>query len=907
MIQSWIVILTAIFYFALLFGIAWWADRLAKSGKSIIANPYVYALSLAVYCTAWTFYGSIGRAANTGLHFLPVYLGPTFLMLGAGFWLRKIIRISKTYKITSIADFLASRYDKSVEIGILVSLIAIVGGIPYIALQLKAILTSFVTLTQFSLDIQAPFWADAAFYITLILALFAILFGTRHLNALERHEGMVATIAFESIIKLVAFLAGSIYVCYFVFSDVTHIFKASLANPNLLKLWSIENQTFADWFWLMVLSACAMICLPRQFHIAVVENVDETHVFKAAWLFPLYLWVINLFVLPVAFAGSLHFNSNIAPDFYLLHFPVQAQKEAIALVVFIGGLSAATGMVIVATVALSTMFSNQLVMPLLLRIPKLQLEQKRSLTGLIIFVRRFGILLILMAGYFYFKTIGEHYALVSIGLISFAAVAQFMPALVAALFWKDATKKGALAALLGGFMVWLYTLFLPSLAESNLISSNFIENGLFGLHWLKPYALFGFDHWNSLSHALFWSFLVNIGLLIGISLFTHQSKSEKRQAAAFVDILYRGEDTNNALIVGKINFKDVQDLLVRFLGKKKTTQVLSGHLAAYEHAFKEDPVLAQNNLVQFAENQLSAVIGSASAKLMTSSVIQDIRVDMEELILAANETQQIIQTNKVLEARSHTLAELTQQLTETNHRLQELDRLKNEFVSTVTHELRTPLTAIRALSEILDKHQDISEEERKSFIALIAQESERLSHLINDVLDLEKLESGMVNLNLSTFVVADLIKTAMNSVKTLAQNKGIQSEIIISGNVKTVTADFDRLVQVLVNLLSNAIKFCPAEKGEIRIKVRKLGKWVKISIADNGIGISLTAQKAIFDKFHQVTDAQRGKPKGSGLGLSIVKQIVLAHQGRIALKSKEGEGAEFIVSIPILRDSKKVS
>lgn len=899
MVDAWVVVLIALLYFCLLFGIAGWASYRAQQGKSLIANPYVYALSLAVYCTAWTFYGSIGRAANAGLHFLPIYLGPTLMMLGAGIWLRKIIRICKSYKITSIADFLASRYDKSVLVGSIASLIALVGGVPYIALQLKAIFTSFNTITGLQFSLNAPFWSDGAFYITLILVLFTALFGARHLNNLERHEGMVATIAFESVVKLVAFLIGAVYICYVIFPNISSIFGQSLLQQKLAQLWVIQPTSYADWFWLTLLSAAAIICLPRQFHIAVVENVDEAHIEKAAWLFPLYLFLINLFVFPVAIAGKIHFAASVNPDLYLLQFPINAHQPIISLIVFIGGLSAATGMVIVATVALSTMFSNQLIMPLLLRIPKVQFAQKGNLTGMILLIRRLGILIILLCGYAYFKLIGERYALVAIGLIAFAAVAQFMPALIGALFWKNGTKKGALAGLIGGFLMWLYTLFLPSLAESEIISPRFLQEGLFGWAWLKPYALFGFDDWNSLSHSLFWSFFVNVGLFVGVSSITKQSKVEQRQARAFVDILKSDVLQTNALVSGKVDFEDVQNLLVRFLGRKKSAMLLEGKKEAYQQSYAQNAVIAQNELLRFAENQLSGVIGSASARLMTLSVTKDSGMDMEELFLAANETRQMMQANKALAAHTHTLAELTQSLTETNQRLQDLDRLKNEFVSTVTHELRTPLTAIRALSEILHRHKDISESQKQEFIGLIAQESERLSRLINDVLDLEKLESGKMHLRLETLDINEVIRAAVQSVQSLISAKEIHFVHFSAPNLPAISGDFDRLVQVLVNLLSNAIKFCPEEKGEIQVKVRKLRGNLEIVVWDNGIGIPVKEQKAVFDKFHQVSDAQRGKPTGSGLGLSIAKQIVVTHGGSIRVRSKTGKGTSFAVILPI--------
>jgi Na+/proline symporter len=490
MLQGHVIVLVAFAYLGLLFGIAYYADKRADEGRSIIANPTIYALSLAVYATAWTFYGSVGRAASDGIGFLPIYLGPTLMI--ALWWLvmRKIIRISKNNRITSLADFIASRYGKSALLGGLVTVIAVIGILPYISLQLKAISTSYAILLHYpeiSMPASAgvaPLASDTAFWVAMILAAFTILFGTRHLDAAEHHEGMVAAIAFESLVKLLAFLAVGVFVTYGMFNGLGDIFSRVRASPDLAPLLApLEGVAggYANWVWLTILSMLAIMFLPRQFQVAVIENKDERHLSKAIWLFPLYMIAINIFVLPIAFGGNLRFpDGTVDADTFVLTLPMAAKQEGLALLVFIGGLSAATGMVIVETIALSTMVCNDLLMPVLLRLKGLRLAERRDLTALLLGIRRGAIVLILLLGYLYFRLAGEAYALVSIGLVSFAAVAQFGPVLLGGIFWKGGTRDGAFWGLVAGFTVWAYTLLLPALVRSGWLPAELVEHGPLG-------------------------------------------------------------------------------------------------------------------------------------------------------------------------------------------------------------------------------------------------------------------------------------------------------------------------------------------------------------------------------------------------------------------------------------------
>ncbi len=431
MLQGPVVVVASFLYLGLLFAVAYWGDKRADEGRSVIDNPTIYALSMAVYCTTWTYYGSVGRAAVSGVGFLPIYLGPTLVMALGGFLLLKMIRTAKANRITSIADFIASRYGKSQLLGGLVTIIAVIGIVPYIALQLKAVASSYDLIVGYpalkaAVEANEPVLADTTFWIALILAAFTILFGTRHLDATERHEGMVAAVALESVVKLVAFGTVGLFVTYGLYDGFGDIFARALTDEKLARLTAVAagNRSYATWFSLTFLAGLAILFLPRQFQVTVVENVSEAHLKRAIWLFPLYLFLINLFVLPIALGGLLRFaGQGMDADTFVLTLPMSAQQEWLALLVFVGGLSAATGMVIVETIALSTMVCNDLVMPLLLRTKALALHVERDLSGLLLGIRRGAIVVILLLGYLYFRLAGDAYALVGIGLISFSAAA----------------------------------------------------------------------------------------------------------------------------------------------------------------------------------------------------------------------------------------------------------------------------------------------------------------------------------------------------------------------------------------------------------------------------------------------------------------------------------------------------
>ena len=865
-------------------------------------------MSLAVYATAWTFYGA-SPSGERRVGFLPIYIGPTLMI--ALWWvvLRKIMRISKQNRITSLADFIASRYGKSALLGGLVTIIAVIGILPYISLQLKAVSNSFTILVQYP-EIVMPakvgalsIRQDTALWVALILATFTIAFGTRHLDAAEHHQGMVAAIAFESLVKLLAFLAVGIFVTFGIYDGFGDLFGRASAVPKLrAMLTPLEGVAggYANWVWLTILSMMAIMFLPRQFQVAVIENLDEKHLNKAIWLFPLYMLAINVFVLPIAFGGLLRFpDGSVDADTFVLTLPMAEKRELLALLVFIGGLSAATGMVIVETIALSTMVCNDLVMPVLLRLRRLRLNERRDLTGLLLGIRRGAIVLILLLGYLYYKLAGEAYALVSIGLISFAAVAQFAPAILGGIFWKGGTRAGALWGLLAGFAVWLYTLFLPALARSGWLPLGLLEQGPFGIELLKPLQLFGLAGLDQISHAMIWSMIANVGAYVMVSLSASPSADEHRQASLFVDVFrHTGEAGGARFWRGTASVSDLYSLLARFLGTATADSAFGEYASAKGLNWPDERLIADAELVHYIEVQLAGAIGAASARVMVAAIAKEEALTIDEVREILDEASQVVVYSHKLEQKSRELEAATAELREANERLKELDRLKDDFISTVTHELRTPLTSIRAFTEILLDTPDVEVEQRKKFLGIITKEAERLTRLINQVLDLAKIESGKADWVESGVDMKEVISDTLAAMSQLFKEKNIKVEARLPEKVSTVTVDLDRMVQVMLNLLSNAVKFCDAANGRVEIALAEREGCLWVDVRDNGRGISPEDQEIIFQKFHQVGDALTDKPHGSGLGLHISRQIVEHFGGRMWVESRVGGGARFSFTLP---------
>jgi Na+/proline symporter/archaellum biogenesis ATPase FlaH len=562
-----------VLYLLLLFGIAIYAVRRRQLGRSIVSNPYVYALSLCVYVSAWTFYGAIGRAATSGLEFLTIYLGPTLAMLLGWVLLRKMIRISKEYRLTSISDFISFRYGRSYAIGAAVALVSLVMVTPYVALQLIAISTSLEIISGQHVLFGIP--VESKLVVAALLGVFAVIFGARYVDPMERHEGLVAAVAFESIVKLVAAVLAGIYVTYGIFGGYGKILdgisRMIAADPGYSRLVQVDYTT---WLTVTIISFFAVLFLPRQFHVMVVENYDEAHLKRAMWLFPLYLLLINLFVPAIAWAGLI-LNVPGPKDAFILTIPYMHGQDLLALFIFIGGASAATAMILVESVAVGTMMLNDLELPYLLG----RIGRGRNLPDLLLNMRRLNILLVLALGYLYSLAVA-YQSLADIGLVSFLAASQLAPAALGGLYWRKGSREGAIAGLVSGFLLWIYTAMIPNLARAGWLSERLVTDGPFGLAFLRPTSLFGLDL-DMWTHSAFWSLSINCGLFVLVSLLSRPSPEEAALASAFVEIY---EEKKEHLAVDKRAIKlgtveELESTLARYIGEDKARRMVDADLA----------------------------------------------------------------------------------------------------------------------------------------------------------------------------------------------------------------------------------------------------------------------------------------------------------------------------------------
>lgn len=680
----------SLLYIALLFMVAYYADKKQEQGQSIISNVNVYSLSLAIFATSWTYYGSVGRAATTGLDFILIYLAPSLTAFSWWFLLRKIVRISKDNNITSISDFISSRYGKSQWLGAVITIFAMLGIMPYIALQLKAISTTFSIITGRP-DIHLSF-SEATyfppphpgFFAAIILSIFSVIFGARHLVSSERHEGLVAAIAVESLVKLVAFLTVGIFVTYYLFGGVTDIFsRLSAKDPGLFnRLTTIGGPgkvSYTSWFCTLYLGMGAIMLLPRQFHIQVIENSSEEHIKHAMWRFPAYMFLINIFVLPIAFGGILYTGSSRGADYFVLSMPLSAGHQWLALVAYLGGFSAATGMVMVESIAISTMFLNHLIMPIIVK-----LKPRIWFPILLINLKRFGIFLVIFLGYLYFQIVGETYMLVNMGLFSFAAAAQFGPALLGGLYWRRGNKTGAITGLLLGFLVWFYTLLVPSFIKSGWWHTDILVHGPFGIEFLKPTELFGLTGFDIWSNSLFWSMLFNVGGYLACSIILSQNEAEKEQVKKFVDAFEykREEPTWETKRLSKpVTIIQFVNLMAKFIGEAQAHSAIAeylGHREIDEKGGVSEFELPQ--LKRFTEKTLAGSLGAAAAGAVVESYLSDLGSKMEPVYdIFSTVRAELTESREALSVRLRA-SELMNRTIDLSIIMRELlDLLRNEF------------------------------------------------------------------------------------------------------------------------------------------------------------------------------------------------------------------------------------
>ncbi|MBI5318521.1 PAS domain-containing hybrid sensor histidine kinase/response regulator [Bradyrhizobium sp.] len=1019
MLHDWGVIAAAFGYIGLLFLVASHGDRLSPLNRGR-ASALIYPLSLAIYCTSWTFFGSVGFASRTSIDFLAIYIGPVLMIGICTPLLRRVIQLAKSQNITSIADFIAARYGKSQAVAATVALIAIVGSVPYIALQLKAMASSLETiLSEDRLFSSLPIIGDIALVVMLAMAVFAVLFGTRQADATEHQHGLMLAIATESIVKLVAFLAVGIFVTFWMFSP-PELLERAMKTPEAVR--AIEHPTSIGTFLTMtLLSFCAIMLLPRQFHVSVVENSTDAEVGRARWLFPLYLFAINLFVIPIAIAGLVTFPFGaVDPDMFVLALPLEGKSPLLSVIVFVGGLSAATAMVIVECVALSIMVSNDIVLPLVLPRSGEARAGGENFTGFLLRVRRFAIFAIMVLAYFYYRALGSA-QLAAIGLLSFAAVAQLAPAFFGGLFWRQATARGAMGGMLVGFAVWAYTLFLPSFLEGTAAGMVLLQQGPLGIEALRPRALFGTDL-PPLMHGVLWSLALNILTYVVLSLARSPSAIEHLQADVFVPTLAPITPTFRRWR-STVTVQDIQSTVAQYLGQERASQAFEA-FAARHPGNLEPQAPADFELLQHAERLIASSIGAASSRLVMSLLLRKRAVSakaalklLDDSHAAAHFNREILQTalnhvrqgiavfdadlqlicsnrhfgeilalpphlvqlgiplteileymgtvfppeaadadallqrrltayttvgepylerfpdrHMVIEVRTNRMPgsglvitftdvtpsfeaaealeranatlekrvrDRTEELTRLNSELalaksaaEDANNSKTRFLAAASHDILQPLNAARLyVTSLVEKR---SGGDDGKLAENIDDSLEAIEEILGALLDISRLDAGAMSPSISSFKMADLMRSLEIEFTPIARAKGL--ELVFVPCSLPVQSDRALLRRLLQNFISNAIKYTP--RGRVLVGCRRRGQSLQIGVYDTGVGIPAFKRGEIFKEFHRLEQGAR-IARGLGLGLSIVERLARVLNHAIAIDSVASGGSVFSVTVPV--------
>ncbi|TJZ78192.1 sensor histidine kinase [Paracoccus hibiscisoli] len=865
---------TCLAYVALMFGVAYAADRAAARGHvRWLDHPLVYTLSLSVYCSAWTFYGAVGYASRSGLEFATIYLGPTLVFTAAWWGLRRLVRVARMHHVTSVADLISARFGKSNRLAAIVTLIAVIASTPYIALQLQSVRLSFeVFATNAPNGPDTGAMGGTALWVAAGLALFTILFGTRNLAADERHHGVVTAIALEAVVKLLAFVALGVFVVWGLADgpgDMLDRIARTAADPAVAEGWLLKPDR---WTALILVSAAAILTLPRMFQVMVVEAADEERLHVAGWAFPAYLFIMSLFVLPIAVMGRELLPAGSDPDLYVLTLPAAAGQDMLALLVFLGGFSAATSMVVMCAIAVATMVSNHWLVPAWLALRRIPApDETDDLRGFVLNARRMAILAVVAAGWVYHEASGGAAALAAMGLVAFTGMAQVLPAMLGGLLWRGANRKGAYAGIGSGLVLWMALIFLPSI----------------GVGGDLPVPA-GVDPWTA---AVALSLSLNTLAFVGMSIFGFPDPVERLQGLSFVSAvepirhsrMLRADDRAEPLLAMARRVWG-PDAALRYFQAEARAQGKTGYL----------PDLTPRFLTRL-ERRLAGSIGSATAHAMIDRVAGGVALTVADLLQVADEAQRAKEETQRLEAAQAELTRTARQLRQANDKLTALSVQKDAFLGQISHELRTPMTSVRAFSEIL-KDPTLTPEERGRFAGIIHDEAGRLTRLLDDLLDLSVLESGRAQLTVTVANLHDLIGRALTAASATRPERGFLIDRDLPAEHLGVITDADRLLQVLINVISNARKYCDAAHPVLIIRVRRPESGgAIIDIVDNGSGIDSGRQSLIFEKFARLNDPARAG--GAGLGLAICREIMLTLGGEISYLPGQG-GAAFRIQLP---------
>ena len=888
--SSFALFAVVLIYLALLFLVAHLAEK--KKSKIWINNPYIYALSLAVYCTAWTYYGSIGVAATSGLNYLPVYIGPIVVVPAWIYINTRIVRISRVNKISSLADFISLRYGNSRSFSAIITLVCFFAIIPYIGLQIKAISETFHLVTE--TKISPNILTDSGTFVVVLIAVFSSYYGTRYVDASEKRLGIISAIALESFLKLFFIIILGLFVIYYAFDGFSDLYQKASQFPDFKAKNTFNGIEGAmNWMVLCMISGTAICILPRQFHTAIVENRQEKHIKTAIWFFPLYLLIFTVFIFPIAWGGRLIFNGqNVNPEFYSILIPQHFDNTLITVLVFLGGLSSCISMIIISAITLSIMLSNNLIIPYGL-LGKFKAENEIQNTRNITNIRKFSIFGLIIVAFAFYKYFILKTSLDSVGLISFVIIAQLAPAFFGAIFWRRGSYKGAVTGLLAGLIICYFGLIIPQYYFSYNSELKGILRDLY-----NAFQFFDISFLTRIPEIFFWSILVNTALFTILSVSMKGDYRERNFAELYVDIDKYIQNHENAFIWrGTAYVSDIQNILERFLGKKKTEQAM--RIFNIKYNIDSQTETADSRFIKFSENLLAGRIGTASAKILIEGVTKEDKISLKEVLNILEESKENITLNKKLTEKSEELKQLSNDLSAANENLIVKDRQKDDFLDSVAHELRTPITAIRSAGEILADDDDIPLDIKKEFLNNIITESDRLSEIINDILYLDKLQHGEIALNIKENNIIETYKKALNPIFHLIHQKSIHVSEVDLLNHYLFEYDEARFIQLFQNILGNALKFTE-DQGTIQTKFSAKDNFLIIKIFNTGKHIPEEDLEMIFDKFYQAKNQNIRKPTGSGLGLAISKRIVEAHNGTIKAENS-GLGVTFTVILPKIK------
>lgn len=857
-----------------------------------------YALSIGAYCTAWTYFGSVEKASYEGFSFLAVYVGS---IIGSFFWRsiwRKLIRIKDRYSVTSLADLLALRHGKSQFVATGVTLFLVVGMVPYISLQMKALLRSTNFLLLMPMD-QVP--TIEAWGIVALLLFLTIFFGLRKLNSTERHPSLVFTSAFESVVKLFSFLIIGATVVYLGYGGFGTLFAQVEEMRQTQQLQFPMNKfPVSSWISVTVMSLFAFLFLPRQFHMAVVEATHDKHLSRASWLFPLFLVLINLFVLPVALIGLLQGHSH--RDLFLLEIPREMGLNWAVMLGYLGGLSAVFGMVIVEVTTLSTMVSSNIILPLARR-----LEGLSFLSQKVLYLRWISAALILTASLLYLQKVGDRYALASIGMISFAAIFQLVPSVLGGLYWRNGSYGGMVFSLLTGALIWLLTLFIPALAKSGLIAADFLQTGYFEISFFHPEALFGVKGFDPLTHTFIWSLIFGPASYIIGSILLPQKKSESIVANDIVNIS-SGEKASDFLpeapqtveLAGKRRM--MIGLLQKYFSPHQANVMVDEILTKVgllERTFISVPEISR--IVSKLEASLAGAIGAAQAHveikrlgIFTEQEKRDLENCYSELLANLNVSPADLMRRASLEQQRNEL--LSAEAERLQVQLVQKSRLSalGEMASGMAHEINNPLTIIRLNLQMLKQRapaQGADAEKNIPIFDKVITATDRINRIISSLAAFAKQsdDGPMLPTPLRTMVEHGL---QFCRARYSSRDVPIFVEDIPEIDLSCRSNEIEQVLFQLLNNAYDAIENLP-EKW-IRMSFKVEGGVLVIRIVDSGTGIHGEVAEKLMQPFYTT------KPQGTGtgLGLSVSKGIVEQHGGKLYL-ARNTNHTTFVIELPL--------